>query len=154
MLFFGWFKEIRQKDNGHYEYSDHTRIGKDGAHIIYGYLVVGSIDPVASIKDKLLDHPHTAAHYEASFDNNTYITAASCGLFKYHENLVLSKPRHQKSIWKLPDNFKDVQFKYLVNTGTPDHCQAPYRGQELIAMSHQQEMHEWASDLIKAHTNS
>lgn len=105
-LFFGTFKRTSQKEKIKFE-PDYER------HIIFGFLKIGDILSPADQPDHPIyqEHPHFqngALYYPR---NKVYVASREedFGVFKYNDNLVLTKPGYKKSYWELPSCFHPDQ---------------------------------------------
>ena len=97
-LFFGSFKRTYRNPNLTFE-RDYER------HIIFGYLVVGKIIEIEGKQDSTFDeHPHFQNNELFAPRNTVYIAnnKDDYGVFKYREELVLTKNGFPKSMWNLP----------------------------------------------------
>jgi hypothetical protein len=111
-LFFGWFNKTILK-NGI------IRFVKPDLHIIFGYLQIGEILKVNTekqIPNWLKNHPHGNDKKRREKSNNTIYIARDnltwdkskpgAGIFKFQEDLVLTKTGFSRSKWELPLFFK------------------------------------------------
>ena len=159
-LFYGWFKEVQEK-NGMLRYTPGT-----DKHIIWGYMQIGAIDSIVEneqYEDWKLDHPH---YQNKNRKNNTGYIACDhldfcpdmpgCGVFKYDESLVLTCPNYTRSIWRLPSFFHpsygtEMTYNRDAKRWTlKDDCcilESANIGQEFI-LSGNQDAVEWAKKLL------
>jgi Nucleotide modification associated domain 3 len=97
-LFFGSFRSTH--------YSHKLRFERDyERHIIFGYLIIGKIlDPQFEQNSIFREHPHFQNNDIYTPLNRVYIanSDADFGVFKYRNDLVLTKKGFPKSIWELP----------------------------------------------------
>jgi hypothetical protein len=111
-LFFGWFNETILKKGI-------LQFVKPDLHIIFGYLQIGEILKVNTeikIPNWLINHPHGNDEVRKKRSNNTIHIARDnltwdkskpgAGIFKFHEDLVLTKTGFSRSKWELPSFFK------------------------------------------------
>lgn len=168
-LFFGTFKRVISNDLNKWEYdNDYPR------HIIFGYLLIGEIhdignNGISTFKEKhpelkwAFNHPHLINDYGKN--NSIYVAEDSfsndckgAGVFKYNDNLVLTKPGYLKSVWELPAFFhmdygteismhkdksrwrKEEDKTILKTVGM---------GQEFVVTGNK-EIEKWALNLIKS----
>lgn len=109
-LFFGWFRKV-QLTNNTYKYIPGTDM-----HVIWGYLQVGQIVEIDSLKvydGWLEDHPHLK--HKNRKNNTVYIAqdkltfnnaAAGAGVLSFKDSLVLTcKGQENRSVWSLPRFF-------------------------------------------------
>ncbi|MDN5211900.1 hypothetical protein QQ020_07550 [Fulvivirgaceae bacterium BMA12] len=113
-LFFGWFKEIEQLENGNFS---HIK-GKPDLHVIYGFLEVGEYFDVYEGKEH--DNPAVQQHihhqrkdrYTVPGKNGLFIGSGEptffkrkAGLFKFDKKLILTESGESRSNWLLPRCF-------------------------------------------------
>ncbi|MFJ8090722.1 hypothetical protein ACIQ7N_21320 [Lysinibacillus sp. NPDC095746] len=120
-LFFGWFKEAKIVD-GKWKYIHNAK----NIHAIYGYL---EVDEVFDIKNgEVLPswanyHQHFRNREEYGTKRNVIYMATESftasseklgyGVFKYNEDLVLTKQGSKKrSLWELPSCFQEEKQKF------------------------------------------
>lgn len=115
-LFFGWFRETEQKSG--------VLIYKKDApdlHIIYGYLLIGSIYTSDHFPPSVSYHAHAKPKFRKK--KNTLLFEAADklpfvsnypggGCFKYNKKLVLTKEGFSRSQWDLPPFFKELSISY------------------------------------------
>jgi hypothetical protein len=108
-LFYGWFKQIRLGRSGRFEYIQNAR----NLHVIYGYLEVDEVfnleDPKVQVPDYLHYHPHVVNRANYGRRNRIY-TGIKAGLFKFHNDLILTRSGQTRSRWELPVFFENEQF--------------------------------------------
>ncbi len=151
-MFFGWFRQTEEQ-NGKLAYV------KDAPdiHALFGYLQIGDIVRDDDV-EKYWWHPHS---YYMGGKNTMYIASdrlvidgqdmniPGAGLFKYSEDLVLTMPGMPKSMWKLPDFFKEVNISYHTkDCFMPEgYFQSVKKGQEFV-VSESTKVTEWAKEII------
>ena len=167
-IFFGWFNSV-EKVNGKYKYEPLPERNKEGFHLIYGYLEVGG-DPIDINSKKLpkwvKSHPHYIQnqHYpkpNAIYTANQLFTKnkekPGAGIFKFHENLILTENRKSRTNWILPEFFhpdNGTEIKYLPNhwenlNNGKTRVKASSRGQEFVVLNDpNKKIEQWAIDLI------
>ncbi|MEM6965437.1 MAG: hypothetical protein AAF573_11770 [Bacteroidota bacterium] len=97
-LFFGSFKRTYRNSNLNFE-RDYER------HIIFGYLIVSQIIKIEEAKNSIFEeHPHFQNQELFAPRNTVYIANSEedYGVFKYRDELVLTKSGFPKSMWDLP----------------------------------------------------
>lgn len=114
-LFFGWFRQVFQKRNGHFNYSPDA----PDLHVLFGYLQVGDILTDFTDISKYWWHPHADPARSKNEHNALYLAADTLtfdpsmpgyGTFEFSENHILTKPgQSKKATWKeipalMPDN--------------------------------------------------
>ena len=119
-LFFGWFRQTEMRNN---KMRFVTGVGED-RHILFGYLQIGKILKVnheTKILNWLRNHPHCERKDLLQSKNNcVYIGKEyfDCnkripggGVFKFNEELVLTKPGFSRSKWGLdPKLFRHLKI--------------------------------------------
>jgi len=117
-LFFGWFRRVL-RENGELRYRQESQ----DIHCLFGWLQIGAVYH-PGIDDRTppqwtSGHPHVryASAYCSEANNNTLYVAsrrlslpgfrrsvAGGGIFPHFtENLQLTAPGHERSLWRLPD---------------------------------------------------
>ena len=135
-LFFGWFRETKYKDG------KLTYIGpSSGFHAIYGYMQIGEIiDKESDIPDWLRSHPH-ALYYQGATNNAIYLAAdkltfnssmPGAGCFRFTESHILTKKGCSRSVWNLPDFFRNISITYNANAWREDGFHSAAKGQEFV----------------------
>jgi hypothetical protein len=156
-LFFGWFR----KTDENYKYLPDDM----DKQIIYGYLQIGDIVNGDEIKNNYPWHPHAKGKY--SSDNTLYVATEKLtldgketdlpgyGVFKYNDELVLTKDNCSRSKWKINSDwniekfFESNSISYHSKNNIKDsYFQSAYRGQEFI-ISENKKVNDWAYNLIK-----
>lgn len=159
-IFFGWFKNVEEIKGETYKY-----IGKD-KHVMFGYLQIDKIlhPKYDKIPEQFRNHPHIINQKDFDNDSNTiYIAKDVCtfdknirgyGMFKYNEELDLTKKGLSRSRWDLPEFFKGLDITYHKDTAWKDgYFQSTYRFQEAVIQENPK-VSKWAQDLvIKYSTN-
>ncbi len=158
-LFFGWFRNTKAKENG-YKYDE---TDKGGRHVLFGYLQIGEIIHTSELQTEvygwLTNHPHLNKDiYINSYKNTLYLATehlsfapdlSGYGIFKFSENLVLTKEGEIKSKWALPDFFKETNISFHKKDSWKDgYFQSAGRGQEFV-MKATPQIEEWARDIIR-----
>ena len=153
-LFFGWFRKV-EEINGEYQYVKEKQSNK---HVIYGYLQVGEIlcNPTRKQHPELGMHPHL----DRERDNNAIFVARKtlswnedipgAGCLEYKFERVLTKKKHPRSHWQLPDFLKEVRISYhSENSWKEDYFKSADKGQEFVISSDgNDKVEKWARDLI------
>jgi hypothetical protein len=159
-LFFGSFKRTYLTNEKLVFERDHER------HIIFGFLRVGEVyfDDFDVIRDIYDYHPHLQNSEEtvSSYNNNAIFVATKkedYGVFKYNENLVLTKEGFPKSFWELPSFFHDSKIpmtyhnveNYEKRNGKT-FLQSASQGQEFVVKDKKgqdsKDIIEWAENLV------
>ncbi|MGB0525225.1 MAG: hypothetical protein ACPGJS_19790 [Flammeovirgaceae bacterium] len=173
-LFFGWFKELEQK-NGKFQYKK----GAPDLHLIWGYLEIGEIiDLSRTSPPSWMDyHAHCVfkEDYQSGQLNSVFIAkeratvfdaALGASMLAYNDQLVLTERQGNKNrgLWRLPSCFFDQNQKCLLSYhekrfGTPKkrgwlNLASANRGQEfvldtsLLNKSGRNNLRNWLSTLI------
>ena len=150
-LFFGSFRQTEFID-GKLSYVK----GASDLHVIYGYLQVGDI--VCSqdnVPQWLAEHPHVKT--ERWKQPNAIFIASDllsfcpeqpgAGCLSYADKLVLTKQGYSKSIWDLPDFFRDIPITYNANAWKDDCFVSAAKGQEFVFEANDKAL-EWIEDLL------
>jgi hypothetical protein len=138
-LFFGWFKNTIHTEGGYrFDPSQHSK------HVLFGYLEISkilAINSTSSYEEWLEGHPHIH-HRGADPFNSIYIGSERLsfnkelkgyGMFKYNDELVLTKEGLSRTKWDLPDFFRDVKISYYTGKSwNKDYFQSASRGQEFV----------------------
>lgn len=157
-IFFGWFNNCHTDSNGFLKFDK-----GNGMHVLYGYLQVDSV--IYTAKDKipswLMYHPHVSERHILKENNCIYVAKEFCtwnnerkgyGIFKYNDQLRLTKVGESRSKWDLPKIFKNVNITYHSQDSWKDgYFQSAHRGQEFV-VDENKEIQDWAIKLIE--TNS
>ena len=169
-LFFGWFNRL-EKVNEKFKYLPFKNYSKEGVHLIYGYLQIGSILKIDE-KNTLKGwegHPHEIQKKYYGGKNCIYVardkfseddTLSGAGLLKFSEKLILTESNKSRANWSLPTFFhpdNGVDISYLPNTNDKwriENNRAKVKAygqfQELIVKKDKNKLIEnWAIDLIK-----
>lgn len=155
-LFFGWFRHAELGKNGSLSWSHKN---KQDMHVLFGYLQIG--EKLKPGRDKipkwLAGHPHLEAKrvksdlnsiYTASDSLNIIRSESGSGMFKFHDELILTKPGHTRSWWELPkDIFSKVPITYHQNPWKEKGFKCAGRGQEFV-MPLNSEIKKWAQEKI------
>ena len=150
-LFFGWFRQTEYRE-GKLAYVK----GAPDLHVIYSYFEVGSIiDKPEDIPTWLYDHPHAKPEYW-KHANAIYIAAPrlslcpdlpGAGCLPFSEKVVLTKPGCSRSIWQLPDFFRQIPISYNANAWQGDCFMAAAKGQEFVFEANRKAT-DWVLDII------
>lgn len=135
-LYFGWFRHTELVDN------KLLYIGpSSGFHAIFGYLQVGNIiNNKCDVPTWLESHPH-ACDKRWCKNNAIYIATeklsinpmlSGAGCFNYSDPLKLTKDGCSRSIWALPDFFKNISISYNRNSWKEDGFHSAAKGQEFV----------------------
>jgi len=168
-LFFGSFRRTNLKDNKLVFTKEHSR------HIIFGYLIVDEIwdlgkEGIQNFKTNnpskswAFEHPHF--YYESEKNNAVFVSQKKqAGIFKYNDELALTKLGYLKSVWELPSFFSPdcVSISYHQNEERfqkQDNnilLQTVGKGQEFVVKSKdnktEKELEKWLNELlVKAET--
>ena len=152
-LFFGWFKQT-ELYNGHLRYCK----GAPSIHVIFGYLQVGGIiDKKDDVPSWLENHPHADdRHWEKDnciFTPNQNLTfmnnSPGAGLLKFDPKRILTKTGCSRTIWDLPDFFKEIEMTYHSQNSWKDYgFKSADKGQEFVFCPDDKAM-EWIKDILK-----
>lgn len=150
-LFFGWFKQT-ECINGRLAYKK----GAPDQHVIYGYFQIGEIiDAPDAVPIWLQDHPHTKP--ERWEHPNTIFTASSrlslypelpgAGCLHFCDKRVLTKQGYRRSIWDLPDFFRNISISYNAHSWREDCFVSAAKGQEFVFEANGEAI-EWAKNIV------
>ena len=172
-LFFGWFGEVELR-NGHWQYKRPRR----DLHVIFGWLEVDHVLPIVRERGECLrrhrwiaSHPHVANPRHYTDTRNTLYVApetsrlaraarAGGGYFPHlHDDLVLTGPGPNRSIWRLPGWFTPRGRPPLSYHGQPERwrrvgttveLESVAKGQEFVLdCAFYPEARRWASNLVR-----
>lgn len=135
-LFFGWFRHT-ELINGKLQFVGPS----SGFHAIYGYMQVGEIiERYEEVPAWLESHPH--AKLERWVRNNAIYIASDnlslkpelpgAGCFTFTENHKLTKEGCSRSIWNLPEFFREIPITYNANAWKEDGFHSAAKGQEFV----------------------
>lgn len=155
-LFYGWFRHTCL-DTGRLQF----RSDVPGFHAIYGYLEIDSVVSARnseSLPEWLCSHPHAIPARLAKSTNVIYVAGDSlsvnpeipgAGVFRFHDELVLTKPGLSRSRWSLnPDIFKHLPISYHSDCAWKDNYFQSYpRAQEYV-INADERAGSWAYNLI------
>lgn len=156
-LFFGWFKKTIC-ENGILQFD---RSSPD-LHVIFGYLQIGEIMQVNNkikIHDWMQKHPHAIDEGRKNDPTNTIYIAndkltwdeskSGAGVFRFNENLVLTKEGFSRSEWELPTFFKEVKISRHSERSWKEegYFQSAPIGQEFI-IEDNKEVQNWAKEKL------
>lgn len=150
-LFFGWFRQV-ERIRHIYRYTGAS------FHAIFGYMQVGEIiTRKEDVPDWLKDHPHACSEERWKRNNALYIGAdrlsfnpslPGAGPLSFHEDLILTRPGASRSVWGLPDFFRDIPITYNANAWKEDGFHSAAKGQEFVFTADERVM-DWLSGIIK-----
>ncbi|MFA5051101.1 MAG: hypothetical protein WC499_03230 [Patescibacteria group bacterium] len=158
-LFFGWFKQTEKDKNGKLRFKRNA----PDLHIIFGYLQIGEILQVnngTKIPDWMQDHPHAKNEdRKKNSTNNIYVAKDNltwnkhkpgAGVFRFNDNLVLTKNGLSRSRWDLPDLFKKVEISYHTARSwkKEGYFQSADIGQEFVVKDNDK-VENWAKQIIR-----
>ncbi len=150
-LFFGTFRQTELID-GKFSYVK----GAPDLHVIYGYLQAGNvITSPDEIPQWLMGHPHVKEERwqqpNAIFTAAPYLTLCpglpGAGYLAYSDKLVLTKQGCSKSVWDLPDFFKNIPITYHANAWKEDCFVSAAKGQEFVFEANDKVV-KWIKQLI------
>ncbi len=158
-LFFGRFNHTFD-DNGKLRYD----ANRHEFHMLFGYLQIGEIlkaDAGTVVPDWLKYHPHASDKAWKTSKNTIYIsrdrlsfdeTLPGSGLFRFSEELVLTKPGYKITCWNLPEIFRDVNISYHKKESWKNgYFESVSRGQEFVVDTNP-EIQQWVEGLIERHS--
>jgi hypothetical protein len=133
-------------------------------HAIWGFLEVdGFIDidqNQSDIEDELLktypsltNHPHIQNRKLYKYKNTIYI-GKNYGTFRYNQSLRLSKNNFKKSIWELPQDFREVKISHVKPSGIqkdPPNIDlvTASKGQEFVLKDPNNGIINWLNSIMK-----
>lgn len=156
-LFFGWFKKTILK-NGILQFDKSA----PDLHIIFGYLQIDKILQVnekTKIPDWMQNHPHARDEDRKKNPTNTIYVAkenlawdnskSGAGVFRFNENLILTKKGFSRSKWELPKFFEGIKISYHSEKSwkKEGYFKSADIGQEFIVQDNY-EMESWAKKII------
>jgi hypothetical protein len=158
-LFFGWFREAKYL-NGKYSYIE----GSPDLHVIFAYFQIGEIyKKMDNLPEFATYHPHARENFTNRRNNCIYIANSNLSLnqsydgasmLNYNENLILTKRGLSKSKWELPEMFKNLNISYhYKDSFKEDYFQSAAKGQEFVIDAND-DLIEWALDLIQTNPKS
>lgn len=161
-LFYGWFRQTEYDKNGKLRFIDKRKDDTVDKHVIYGYMEIGEIiTNQDEIKERFPYHPHALENY--SQNNALYLPSKTlsfdssrngCGVLNNAPIRQLTKVRHKRSEWDLPDCFKGIEISYHEKDSygwvcDNDYFKAAYRGQEFVVKKDMtDDMKEWVKKVI------
>lgn len=148
-LFFGWFKETEGLPNA-------IKYKKDAQdiHAFFGYLQIGEILTSTNDMQKVKWHPH--ADYGEDDRNTIYVASEKLlntshpgyGVFRFSEEIILTKKGYSRSKWELPSCFKGKDISYHSETSQKkDYFQSAMIGQEFVSES-DDEIEKWIISVV------
>lgn len=154
-LFFGWFRHT-ELINGKLQFVGPS----SGFHAIYGYMQVGKIiERYEEVPAWLESHPH--AKQERWVRNNAIYIASDnlslkpelpgAGCFTFTENHKLTKEGCSRSIWNLPEFFREIPITYNANAWKEDGFHSAAKGQEFVFEANYK-AEEWIRRLLNEAT--
>ncbi|MBP5526137.1 MAG: hypothetical protein J6Y11_11125 [Paludibacteraceae bacterium] len=152
-LFFGWFRET-ESFNGQLRY----RKNAPDIHIIFGYMQVGEmIESNEDVPSWLKNHPHADDNHwkkknciYTPTQNLTFMNETpGAGLLKFDPKRILTKTGCSRTIWDLPDFFKEIEITYhSQNSWQAKGFKSACKGQEFVFCPDDKAM-EWIKDILK-----
>jgi len=156
-LFFGWFRKTRL--NGDELLFDYQA---PDLHVIFGYLQIGSVkkaDNCCEIPAWMRQHPHASGDRRKNFTNTIYVArdksswnsdSPGSGVFRFQEELVLTKQGCSRSKWQLPEFFRGVKIsRHSVDSWKKEgYFKSVDIGQEFV-IEENKKVEEWAIRLIE-----
>ena len=151
-LFFGWFRNTKL-DKGKLVFDGPS----SGFHAIYGYMQVGEIiERYEDVPAWLESHPHAK---KERWERNNAIYLASdhllikpelpgAGCFSFSENHKLTKAGCSRSIWDLPDFFKEIPITYNAKAWKEDGFHSAAKGQEFVFTANGEAI-DWIKSLFE-----
>lgn len=156
-LYFGWFKKTIIKN-------DQIRFDSSASdlHVIFGYLQIGDIIQVNSntnVPNWMKIHPHACNEDRKKISNNTIYVAREkvtwneningAGVFKFNDELILTKKGFTRSKWDLPNYFKNVRIsRHSKKSWNEDYFKSVDIGQEFV-IEENDNINNWAKNLIE-----
>lgn len=161
-LFFGWFRRTVYDAMGKLIFDPADRVDK---HVLFGFLQVGEklmIDSTMQYPDWLKTHPHTLAVRTERHNNAIYIARdistwnsllPGAGVFRYSDQVKLTKAGRSKSYWDLPDFFRRLTISYHNESSWQEDClKTASKGQEFVVCGDDNgALEEWVIHLIEKH---
>jgi hypothetical protein len=154
-IFFGWFNDCELTDRGYKFIKGNDR------HTIFGYLQIDKIIHPSKdiVPEWLIEHPHARNYRRLNNDSNCiYIARETCsfnenikgyGIFRYSEELNLTKKGYTRTKWDLPEIFRNVAITYHCKDSWQDgYFKSACRGQEFV-IEENENIEKWAIDLIE-----
>ena len=141
--------------DGHYKYvRDASEI-----HAIFGFLQVNELfGSTSTLPIELSHHPHATGKYlkdkrSCIYTANENLSFESsvkgAGFLNFHQGLVLTKQKHSKSRWLLPEFFKNLEISHhSQDSFRDDYFQSISKGQEIVIEAND-ELLNWTHSLIK-----
>lgn len=153
-LFFGWFKQT-ELVQGKLRYLH----GSPDLHVIYGYFQIGELyNNGDTLPLYVQDHSHANLKHQKKKVNCIYVASdklsfnesrKGADVFKYNQNLVLTKNGMSRSKWELPDFFKELKISYHnINSFVGDYFKSVDIGQEFVIAANE-ELLNWTQQIIK-----
>lgn len=172
-LFFGWFRRVEQH-RGQWRYVP----GAQDLHVIFGWLEVGAVLPIALERDRCLaqfpgiaDHPHVADPAVYDDPRNTLYLAREQSIFsdvaefgggrfeRFNQSLQLTQDGKSRTRWSLPGWFMPQGRPPLTYNPRPDQWQlegdrallrSAAKGQEFVLDgAYYPELEDWVSSIIR-----
>jgi len=159
-LFFGYYRKTEDDGSGNLKY---IRTAPE-IQALYGYLQIGDIIKDDDVK-KYPWHPHCDSCYFKPNGNNTLYLASEkllingedtdlpgYGVFRYSDDVVLTKDGLSRSRWKLLDWMKDAKIsRHFPKDIKEDYFQSVSIGQEFVIQENDA-VTEWAKRIILNNT--
>ncbi|MBU1004624.1 MAG: hypothetical protein KJ561_02240 [Nanoarchaeota archaeon] len=158
-LFFGWFRQTILKN----ERLCFDKSAPD-LHILFGYLQIGEkiqVNNKTAIPEWMKYHPHAMDEDRRKNATNTIYVArnklswdeniSGAGVFKFNNDLVLTKKGCSRTKWDLPDFFRKVKISYhSEKSWKPEgYFKSVDIGQEFVIEDNNEVVVDWAKSLIK-----
>lgn len=157
-IFFGWFNNV-ELVNKIYKFDK-----GNGRHVMFGYLQIDKIIYPSNneLPEWAKAHPHANVYRRLNNNSNCiYIAKERCsfndnlqgyGIFKYNEELNLTKEGMSRTKWNLPSIFKNVSITYHNKDSWKEDCfKSACRGQEFV-VEENNEIEKWAINLINKYS--
>ena len=154
-LFFGWFKQVRQMNDGCFRYVR----GSPNIHAIWGYLQVGRVLTTPEEIKKHVHHPHSDCQTYGEKGNSLYLARKTLsfdesmlgyGSLRFSENRVLTMGGATKGVWReipalMPTNIAGERNNHAKGQGIF------YKGiwQELV-LRQNMETELWAKSILQS----
>ena len=161
-IFFGLYRNAVIKEDGTVRYDSKEK----DKHTMFGYLQIDKIlhPKYDKVPEQFRNHPHIVKQEDFCNDTNTiYIAKDVCtfdknikgyGMFKYAEELDLTKKGMSKSRWDLPEIFRGLDITYHKDTAWKDgYFQSTYRFQEAV-IQESEEVEKWAQNLVRKYSTN
>ncbi len=162
-LFFGTFCEC------YWEAKELRRFKlMNSFHAIWGFLKVDchiDIGPIPSEHEQelrkvhpwLKNHPHIQNRKKYNKSANRIYFGKKFGTFRYDELLRLSKNNFKRSIWELPEAFREADLSYAkladIQKDAPlVDLKTPGKGQEFVLRNPNEGIRDWVNSIVNRET--